>query len=164
MFLSHIYVIFLVVSLFSFLKSSLPAPLFRLAVSMDLYSSLLIFLLQCPIAHIMSFSFALEFTSCVFCYNSYFSAEILYCSLNDHFSFMSLCVYVSCSVVSDYLWSHGLAPLPMEFSRKWYCSELPFPSPGYLPTPGIEPGSSALQAGSLPSEPWNYLHCCLKFY
>lgn len=78
LFLSHIYVIFLVVSLFSFLKSSLPPHLFRLAVSLDLYSSLLIFLLRCPIAHIMSFSFALEFTSCVFCYNSYFSAEILY--------------------------------------------------------------------------------------
>ena len=32
---------------------------------------------------------------------------------------------------------------------KW----LPFPSPGALPDPGIEPGSYALQADSLPSEP-----------
>ena len=31
--------------------------------------------------------------------------------------------------------------------------ELPFPSPGDLPDPGIEPGSPALQADSLPSEP-----------
>ena len=27
---------------------------------------------------------------------------------------------------------------------------LPFPSPGHLPNPGIEPGSPALQADSLP--------------
>ena len=30
---------------------------------------------------------------------------------------------------------------------------LPFPSPGALPNPGIEPRSPALQADSLPSEP-----------
>ena len=30
---------------------------------------------------------------------------------------------------------------------------LPFPSPGDLPNPGIEPGSPALQADALPSEP-----------
>ena len=29
----------------------------------------------------------------------------------------------------------------------------PFPFPGDLPDPGIEPGSPALQAGPLPSEP-----------
>ena len=39
------------------------------------------------------------------------------------------------------------------FSRREYWSELPFPSPGDLPDPGIEPGSPALQADSLPSEP-----------
>ena len=33
------------------------------------------------------------------------------------------------------------APLPMEFSRQEYCSGLPFPSPGDLPDPGIEPAS-----------------------
>ena len=30
---------------------------------------------------------------------------------------------------------------------------LPFPSPGNLPNPGIEPGSPTLQANTLPSEP-----------
>ena len=45
------------------------------------------------------------------------------------------------------------APLPMGFSRQAYWSGLPFPSPGDLPNPGIEPGSPALQADSLPSEP-----------
>jgi len=41
----------------------------------------------------------------------------------------------------------------MEFSRQEYWSGLPFPSPGDLPDPGIKPGSPALQAVSLPSEP-----------
>ena len=36
------------------------------------------------------------------------------------------------------------APQSMEFSRQEYGSGLPFPSPGHLPNPGIEPGSSAL--------------------
>ena len=38
----------------------------------------------------------------------------------------------------------------MEFSRQEYWSGLPFPSPGDLPNPGIEPGSPPLQAHSLP--------------
>ena len=33
------------------------------------------------------------------------------------------------------------APLPMEFSRQEYWSGVPFPSPGDLPNPGIEPAS-----------------------
>ena len=45
------------------------------------------------------------------------------------------------------------APLFMGFSRQEYWSGLPFPSPGYLPNSGIEPGSPTLQADSLPSEP-----------
>ena len=46
-----------------------------------------------------------------------------------------------------------LAPLSMGFSRQEYWSGLPFPSPGDLPDPGIEPRSSALQADTLTSEP-----------
>ena len=45
------------------------------------------------------------------------------------------------------------APLSMGFSRQEYWSGLPFPSPGHLPNPGIEPGSPALQTDALPSEP-----------
>ena len=45
------------------------------------------------------------------------------------------------------------APQSMEFSRQEYWSGLPFPSPGGLPNPGIEPGSPALQADALLSEP-----------
>ena len=45
------------------------------------------------------------------------------------------------------------APPSMEFSRQEYWCGLPFPSPGDLPNPGIEPGSPALRADALPSEP-----------
>ena len=41
----------------------------------------------------------------------------------------------------------------MGFSRQEYWSGLPFPSPGDLPGPGIEPGSPALEADTLTSEP-----------
>ena len=44
-------------------------------------------------------------------------------------------------------------PLFMEFSRQAYRSGLPFPHPGDLPNPGIEPESVAWQAGSLLFEP-----------
>ena len=44
------------------------------------------------------------------------------------------------------------APLSVGFSRQEYWSGLPFSSPGDLPDPGIEPGSPALQADSLPTE------------
>ena len=47
----------------------------------------------------------------------------------------------------------------MEFSRQEYWSGSPFPSPGDLPNPGIEPGSLAPQADALPSEPPGKLHC-----
>ena len=45
------------------------------------------------------------------------------------------------------------APPSMGFSRQEYCSGLPFPSPGDLSDPGIEPRSPALQADALTSEP-----------
>ena len=45
------------------------------------------------------------------------------------------------------------APPSMEFFKQEYWSGLPFPSPGDLPHPGIKPGSPALQADALPSEP-----------
>ena len=41
----------------------------------------------------------------------------------------------------------------MGFSRQEYWSGLPFPSPGDLPDPGIEPGSPTLWADALSSEP-----------
>ena len=52
------------------------------------------------------------------------------------------------------LWTvaHQASP-SMGFSRQEYWSGLPFPSPGDLPNPRIEPGSPALQADALTSEP-----------
>ena len=52
------------------------------------------------------------------------------------------------------LWIVAYQPaLSIGFSRQEYWSGLPFPSPGDLPEPGIEPGSPTLQADVLPSEP-----------
>ena len=45
------------------------------------------------------------------------------------------------------------ALLSMGFSRQEYWSGVPFPSPGDLPDPVMEPGSPAMQADALPSEP-----------
>ena len=45
------------------------------------------------------------------------------------------------------------ASLSMGFSRQEYWSGLPLPSPGDLRNPGIEPGSPALEADALTSEP-----------
>ena len=55
-------------------------------------------------------------------------------------------------VVTPWTVARG-ASLSMGFSRHEYWSGLPFPSPGDLPNPGIEPGSPALWADTLPSEP-----------
>ena len=65
---------------------------------------------------------------------------------------------VAQSCPTDSLRPHGLtvarqAPLSMEFSRQEYWSRLPFPSAGDFPNPGVEPGSPALRADSLPSKP-----------
>ena len=80
--------------------------------------------------------------------------------LEQWFLNFCLCVCVWCvshSVMSDFLQPYRLyplqAPLCMEFSRQEYRSGLSFPSPGDLSDPGIEPGSPALQANSLSSEP-----------
>ena len=61
----------------------------------------------------------------------------------------------SCSVVSDSFvipWTVAhQASLSMRFLRQEYWSALPFPSPGDLPDPGIEPAlADRFQADSLP--------------
>ena len=43
-------------------------------------------------------------------------------------------------------------PLPMGFFRQEHWSGVPFPSPGDLRDPGIEPRSPALLADDLPTE------------
>ena len=49
----------------------------------------------------------------------------------------------------------------MESSKQGYSSGEPFPTPGHLPDSGIEPGSPALQADPLLSEPPSMV---FKFY
>ena len=66
-----------------------------------------------------------------------------------------LCVPVELSHIQLFAtpWSvASQASLSMEFSRQEYWSGWPFPSPGYLPDPGIKPRSLAFQADSLTSE------------
>ena len=63
---------------------------------------------------------------------------------------------LSCVQLFVTLWTVAYqAPLSIKFSRQEYWSGLPFPSPGDLPNPGIEPGSPTLQgiADALLSEP-----------
>ena len=59
----------------------------------------------------------------------------------------------SCLTLCD-LWTVAhQAPPSMGFSRQEYWSGLPFPSPGDLSDPGIEPRSPTLQADALTSAP-----------
>ena len=58
-------------------------------------------------------------------------------------SCLALCNLMNCS-------SPGSSVHVIPQARQW--SGLPFPSPGYFPNPGIELGSPALQADTLPSE------------
>ena len=43
------------------------------------------------------------------------------------------------------------------FSKQEHWSGLPFPTPGALPDPGMEPKSPGLQVDSLPSDPLFFL-------
>ena len=85
--------------------------------------------------------------------------------LRRHYSALMgvcVCVCVCLCVLSPFsrvqlfatLWTVILhAPQSMGLLRQEYWSGLPCPPPGDLPYPGIEPGSPASQADSLPSEP-----------
>ena len=59
----------------------------------------------------------------------------------------------SCPTLCDLRTAAHQAPPPMAFSRQEYWSGLPFPSPGDLPDPGIEPRSPTLQPDTLTSVP-----------
>ena len=64
-----------------------------------------------------------------------------------------LCVYVlalSCLTLYDPM---DQAPQSMGFFRQEYWSGLPFPPPGDLPNPGIEPASPALTGRFFTTEP-----------
>ena len=73
---------------------------------------------------------------------------------------------MSDSVVTPWTVAHQ-APLSMEFSKQEYWSGLPFPFPGDLPNPGIEPMSPALAGGffttELPEKPSGGDRCLSSF-
>ena len=83
------------------------------------------------------------------------------------------CVLCVCSFAQLYLtccdpWTVAhQAPLSMEFSRQEYWSRLPFPTPGDLPNPGIEPeslASPALAGGVFTAESSGKPSCALAMY
>ena len=71
------------------------------------------------------------------------------------------CIHAK-SLVSDSMGHYGpcQAPLSMGFSRQEYWSGLPFPPPGDLPHPGIEPMSPTLAGGFFTTEPPGKLFPC----
>ena len=74
---------------------------------------------------------------------------------NISFTFVYICgglVTKSCPTLVTSWTVACQAPLSMGFSRQEYWSGLPFPAPGDLPNPRIEPRSPALQEGSLLTE------------
>ena len=62
---------------------------------------------------------------------------------------LSSCKVMSNSPVIQWTVAHQ-APLSLGFPRQEYQSQLPFPSPGDLPDPGIETMFPAWQADALP--------------
>ena len=63
-------------------------------------------------------------------------------------------IYVYRVQLFETLWSVAYQASPsMGFSRQEYWSWLPFPSPGDLPNPGVEPTSAALASGFFTPEP-----------
>ena len=84
----------------------------------------------------------------------YFKGTVLFQQLAEYRQWLSEVKLLSRVQLFATPWTVAQQALPsMEFSRQEYWSGLPFPSPGDLPDPGIEPGSPALGADALPSEP-----------
>ena len=85
----------------------------------------------------------------------------LACTHRQNFLHLSLIIYSylgggvvtkSCSTLATPWTVAWQVPLSVAFSRQECWSGLPFPFPGELPNPRIEPRSPALQADSLPTE------------
>ena len=94
---------------------------------------------------------------------------LLNMQFENHFSlpflrlFLDVCVcmlnHFSCVRLFATLWTIACqVPLSMLFSRQECWSGLPCPPSGHLPDSGIEPRSPALQADTLPSEPFGKPH------
>ena len=78
-------------------------------------------------------------------------------SPHDYWFWHHVRAYSVAWVMSDYFQLHDCSPpgsLPMGLPREEYWSRLPWPPPGHLPNPGIEPSSLALHVNSLPLNQW----------
>ena len=87
--------------------------------------------------------------------------DLLLISLT-HFALLLL---LSHSVMSDAFvipWTVAhQTPLSMGFPRQYYWSGLPFPSPGALLNPGIQPGAPTLAGGFFTTDMGSpFLFCC----
>ena len=74
-------------------------------------------------------------------------------NVSTHFFKVEAWVSQSCPTLCNLMDCSPPGSSVLEFSRQEYWSGFPFPSPGDLPHLGIESGSLALKADSLPSEP-----------
>ena len=91
------------------------------------------------------FKWKLEFWKTYICHNE----------LNSFPGLKGVCVHTLSHIqlfAATWTVAHQ-APLSISFSRQEYCSGLPFPPPGDLPDPGIEPASPALAGGFFTTEP-----------
>jgi len=103
----------------------------------------------------------------------YVCVHLYLCTCVYVYVYMSVCVYIcvclcvcmSMKVKITQCVQLFANPWTMEFSRPEYWSGQPFPSPGDLPNPGIEPRSPALQVYSLPAEPQGSpMYVCVCLY
>ena len=85
--------------------------------------------------------------------------DFLKYNLQDLFMHACMCMCESLGCVQLFAtpWAVACqAPLSIGFPRQEYCSELPFPPPGNLPDPGIEPVSPAMAGRFFTTEPSFY--------
>ena len=96
-----------------------------------------------------------KFSHCVIFLSQHKDIQTLWCLTCRTVPFLKHCAYLV-TQSRPTLWDTmdcSQAPLFTGFFRQEYWNGLPFPLPGYLSYPGIEPASPALQADSLPPEP-----------
>ena len=79
-----------------------------------------------------------------------YTSHSMFITLSSH---TILCCARSCPTLCDPMNCSQLSSSVHESSQARILSGLPFPSPGDLLDPGVKPGSPALQANSLPTEP-----------
>ena len=87
-------------------------------------------------------------------------SRLLLCTLRTYshpscFCFCGCCLVVQSCLTLATPWTEAhQGPLCMKFSRQEYWSGLPFPPPGDLPDPGVEPTSPVLMAVFFTAEQW----------